>query len=187
MKTAGSKIVTAFVVFFVFYGGGLLQGQNKAENISETESCRHFAQQFYDWYTAQVALSFHHKNSDPLMNALDQKKEAFSGDLERGLRRVRAEEAKSHDAILDFDPILNSQDPAERYAVRSVRKKDGHFFVDVYGVWRTPPADLGKGPQVVTELIFRDGRWVFVNFHYPDSTDSRNENLLSFLNNEAAK
>jgi len=82
---------------------------------------------------------------------------------------------------LDFDPILNTQDPADRYVVRSVMRRGGHYWANVYGVWSRPVSGQEKQPQVVAELNFKNGRWVFVNFHYPNSTNPDNENLLSML------
>jgi|SRR5579863_5118178 len=147
----------------------------------DTESCQRFTQAFYNWYVAKVFQSFHDKNADPLLEGLDYKGHPFSRGLVQGIRKVRAEEVKSHGAILDFDPILNSQDPAEHYLVRNVTEKDGRYLAEIYGVWHTPPSDLRKGPQVVAEIIYRQGRWVFVNFHYPGSPFPESENLVSIL------
>ena len=95
--------------------------------------------------------------------------------------KSEAEAEADGDPVLDFDPILNTQDPAGRYIVRSVIIKNGHCWANVYGVWSRPiPAQSDK-PQVVAEIEFKDGRWLFVNFHYPNSTNADNENLLSLL------
>ena len=70
----------------------------------DRESCRQFTQAFYNWYVAKVFQSFDHKDADPLLDALDYKSHPFSRELTQGMRKVRAEEEKSHEAILDFDP-----------------------------------------------------------------------------------
>jgi hypothetical protein len=147
-------------------------------------SCLHFTQEFYTWYvkTLSVFESDHSKNAkDPELAALNYEGKPFTHELDQGLRKVKAEEKASGDAILDFDPFLNSQDPAEHYEVRKVTEKNGHYWAEVYGVWSTQPSDLGNGPQVVAEMAFENNRWVFVNFHYPNSTDPRNESLLRML------
>lgn len=145
-------------------------------------SCLHFTQDFYSRYVKSVFEKPHSKSAeDPLLAALNYEGHPFSHELEQGLRKVKAEEKSSHEAILDFDPILNSQDPADHYVVRKITEKNGHYWAEVYGIWSRPPSGLGTGPQVVAELVFEKGRWMFVNFHYPDSTDPRNESLLSML------
>ncbi|MGH9735000.1 MAG: hypothetical protein ACRD8A_10485 [Candidatus Acidiferrales bacterium] len=145
-----------------------------------TGSCQRFAQTFYTWYVGQIFESFDKKNMDPLLQALGYKGHPFSRELEQGIRKVRAEEEKSHEAILDFDPILDTQDPAEHYVVRKVTMKSGHYWAEIYGVWPTPHPELGKRPEVVAEMSYQ-GRWIFVNFHYPGDPDPRSENLLSML------
>jgi len=45
----------------------------------------------------------------------------------------------------------------------------------------TDPQSDRHGVQVVPELNFELGRWVFVNFHYPDCSYPQNENLLSLI------
>jgi hypothetical protein len=156
-----------------------LGAQNRTSG--DKESCRRFTQTFYDWYVAKVFESFDHKNVDVLLEALDYQGQPFSRELVQGIRKVRAEEKKSHEAILDFDPILNTQDAAAHYQVRKVTERDGHFLAEIYGVWDTPHPELGKGPQVVAEMTLRQSRWVFINFHYPNSAYPASENLLRML------
>jgi len=81
---------------------------------------------------------------------------------------------------LDFDWILNSQDPVDP-------NDPGYFASDgtVEGsmcrvhVSRQRPD--GKGEKIVPELKFEDGRWFFVNFHYPDVPYPQSENLLGLI------
>jgi hypothetical protein len=145
------------------------------------ESCRQFTQTFYNWYVSKVFESLDHKNVDALLEALDYKGQPFSRELVQGIRSVRTEEKKSHEAILDFDPILNTQDPAEHYLVRELTERNGHFLAEIYGVWNAPHPELGKGPQVVAEMTRMQGRWVFINFHYPNSVYPASENLVRML------
>lgn len=156
-----------------------LAAQSRARQ--DNELCRQFTQTFYNWYVSKVFESFDHKDADALLEALDYKPQPFSRELVQGIRTVRGEEKKSHEAILDFDPILNTQDPAEHYVVRNVTERNGHFFADIYGVWNKPVPDLGKEPQVVAEMTHIQGRWIFINFHYPNSIYPASENLVSML------
>lgn len=178
MSTPTRRIAVASCILFLFAGSA--QAQKQHQDL--TGSSRHFTQEFYSWYVKTVFAKPPSKSAgDPLLAALSYEGHPFSRELDQGVREVKAEEKSSHEAILDFDPILNSQDPAERYVVRKISEKSGHFWADIYGVWSRPPSDLGTGPQVVAEMVFENNRWVFVNFHYPGSPPAASDNLLSML------
>lgn len=147
----------------------------------DRKSCQRFTQAFYNWYVGQVFESFDKRDMDPLLEALDYKGHPFSREIAQGIRKVRAEEETTHEAILDFDPILNTQDPAEHYVVRKVTAKNGHYWAEIQGIWDAPRTGVGKGHQVVAEIAYSHGRWTFVNFHYPGDPDPRSENLVSML------
>ena|SRR5215472_2002843 len=152
------------------------QAQKAPQDLKQ--SCLRFTQTFYNWYLKTLDS----KNAkDPQLAALSYERKPFSHELEQGLRKVKAEEIASGDAILDFDPFLNTQDAAEHYEVRKITEKNGHYCADVYGIWSEPVSGVGNGPQVVAEMVFENNRWIFVNFHYPNGTDPRNESLLSML------
>jgi hypothetical protein len=158
----------------------LLQAQQSAQDSQG--SCLQVAQAFYDWYVAEVFKQF--KAGDgkaPWHAALKYKGNQFSPELTWALLESDAEAKDDGDPVLDFDPILNSQDPAERYVVRTVTRRKGHYWAEVYGIWSRPAPEQEKRPQVIAEMIFRDNRWQFVNFHYPDNTSPDNESLLSIL------
>ena len=69
---------------------------------------------------------------------------------------------------LDFDPFLNSQDPAERYEVGRISHKGDSYFVDIHGVWSDK---RHENPDVMAEVLHKNAHWVFVNFHYPEDRD----------------
>ena len=167
--------ITLLISTLVVAGCSLQARRNLQESI---KSCQQFAQSFYSWY---VTNAYKDPHVEPWHVALNYKGNPFSSELTQALIGSDAEAKAEGDPVLDFDPILNTQDRAERYVVRSVTRKNGHFWANVYGVWSTPPSDQGQGPQVVAELIFRNSRWFFVNFHYPNHTSPDNENLLSIL------
>jgi hypothetical protein len=50
--------------------------------------------------------------------------------------------------------------------------------VEVFGFWN---GKKNAKPDVVPELVFEKGRWIFVNFHYDSSGFPENENLVSVL------
>lgn len=171
--------ITLLLCVFVL---GALSLQAQRNSKASEQSCFRFVQDFYNWYAANVFKDFKAKNRwVPWRAAMKYKGNPFSSELTKALIDSDAEAETDRDPVLDFDPILNSQDPANRYMVRSVTLKDGHYWANIYGVWRRPVPDQGGEPQVVAEISFESGRWLFVNFHYPNSTNPDNENLLSIL------
>ena len=143
-----------------------LQAQTKGSQ-EVSESLRRFVQEFYNWYVPR-ALS---DNAGPAWElALKHKRSVFGSQLAKALREDSAAQAKSPGEIvgLDFDPFLNSQDPAERYEVERITQECASYWADIYGVWSGKKREK---PDVVAELLQKNGRWFFVNFHYPEDRD----------------
>lgn len=143
----------------------------KKESQDAQPSCRDFVQQFYNWYVRQPTWE----------RALKDKRFAASAELLRLLIEDAAAQAKVTGEIvgLDFDPILNSQDPAKRYVVGKITPNGSRYWVEVY---RVEAGVKDKKPSVVPEVMMQAGRWIFVNFHYKnDPKYPENENLLSIL------
>ncbi|MBX9938313.1 MAG: hypothetical protein K2Y32_03640 [Candidatus Obscuribacterales bacterium] len=152
-------------------------GNSKAQSHSLSKAdeslCRQFVVDFYKWYAPKHTLE----------DAVKERGSQFSAKLYKALVKDIDAAGKSPDEIvgLDFDPILNGQDIADRYRVGKCRKKDGKYFVDVYSEWKDPSVPKSKGPDIVTELSMQNGRYVFDNFHYGETKFKENENLLSIL------
>jgi hypothetical protein len=140
------------------------------------ELCRSSVQAFYAWYVPKRLVE-----DKDLHIALEQRGQAFGRELTRSLRGSDIESRILGDPVLDFDPILNTQDPGDRYTVRSVRINHKRCLADVYGVWSRLPPNNGQTPNVVAELAFEKRRWVFVNFHYPGSGNVPSVDLLKIL------
>lgn len=154
-----------------------MAGISRGQTLKRGESCHQFVQNFYDWYAAKARSN--QTTHYPLDLALKDRAPSFSPDLAREVKEVLDIEARDHQAWLDFDPILNTQDPADRYAVGGIIHKGAHCLVKVYALPRTGTDVM---PVVVPELVGRKGGWTFVNFHYPDeASDPRNENLAAML------
>lgn len=147
----------------------------------EKKSCKHFVQEFYNYYIPVAG-----GNGPTPEAALEAKKSHFGEDLYRQLKADFDASAKVKDEIvgLDFDPFVNSQDPAPKYVVGEVTERAGRFKVGVHGV----SSDGKKNPQpdVTPELAHRNGKWVFLNFHYGKTSIPENENLISILKALAA-
>jgi hypothetical protein len=131
---------------------------------------------FYDWYGTKVFAT----PRGWLEPILQDRPTLFTPEFLHALREYHEAPTDAQAAIdnLDFDPFLNAQDNAENYEVGSISRKGNTYWVEVYGVWS---GKKGRKPDVVPELIFKNGRWFFANFHYPNATSSDHENLLSIL------
>ena len=175
------KLSRTFIALILFsFGVGALQAQT-ATTPSQLQDCGHFVQQFYDWYAAKEnALTKSNSRESALEVSLREKRSSFSPELVKGLKEDLAASNKSSGEVvgLDFDPFLNAQDIAERYLVGRVTPKGDHYLVDVFGVWGGKKKST---PDVVPELAFDSGQWIFTNFHYGKTDIPVNENLLSVL------
>ena len=150
----------------------------QAKNSQDDENaCRTFVQGFYGWYVSPPI-----RGGFPLEDALTNKRRAFSPELGRGLKEVLKAEARDREVWLTFDPVVNSQDPGDRYEVRKISFKGANCLAEVYGVWSSPvAARTSVKPNVVAELTIKNGHWCFVNFHYPDNEPPASENLVGML------
>lgn len=171
-----SKVVGWWSLFFFLMGPSSLRAQ--ARNPRDFQkSCRNFVQGFYDWY---VPKALKEGSGHAWDLALKNKGYVFSSEVSRLLKEDSEAQAKVAGEIvgLDFDPFLNSQDLGERYVVGDVTPKDDSYWAEVYAI---RSGNKSEKPVAVPELVFKDGRWLFVNFHYGKSDHPERENLLSIL------
>lgn len=172
---ASAKVIFRSGLFFLLAASSLFAQGTPPQDARK--SCRDFVQAFYDWY---VPVALKHSRVRPADLALAHKGSAFSPELAQALREDSKAQAKVKGELvgLDFDPFLNSQDPGERYVVGNLTPKGDRYWVEIYSL--TSGKKSAK-PDVAPELMFKDGRWIFVNFHYGGSEHSKDENLLSTL------
>jgi hypothetical protein len=139
------------------------------------KSCRTFVQGFYNWYVRKLT------KDSPKGEPLDLKRNSFDPELRR---QLKAYDAVDRDGVgtLDFDPFITGQDfsPAG-YAAGKVVHRNGRYFVDVYCLGGC----FGDGTNkrvlvVIPELMYQDGQWRFMNFHYVFPDGSKGD-LLSLL------
>jgi hypothetical protein len=176
-----NRMRTTFCSLLIFLLLPVLIGTANLNAASPPEDCGQFVQRFYDWYLAREnALTKENSQKSADEVALSEKASVFSSELVRALREDSAASKKSPGEIvgLDFDPFLNAQDVPERYLVGKVQRKSDHWLVEVFGLWN---GKKNSSPDVIPELVLRNGRWIFVNFHYPESKIPINENLLGVL------
>ena len=128
-----------------------------------------FVQKFYDFY---LPKALDENSSGPSSNyVIEKMSDILDPDLLAGLKedaKAAADAPEGDEVGLDFDPFLDSQDPADRYEVKSVSKKGATYLVDVYCVTE---GKLSDKPCVVPELVQDNGKWRFVNFDYPEGGD----------------
>jgi hypothetical protein len=171
-----SKAVFGLAIF-LFVMCSFSSPQTKREDA--LQSCRDFVQRFYEWYVPK-ALDIQGGSSSNL--ALRYKSREFSPELARQLKEDSEAQARNSAEIvgLDFDPFLASQDPSEHFVVTSISQKNGSYLVEVYGT-----SEGQRREHVVPELVRKNGRWIFVNFHYPDVEREygKNGDLLTILKN----
>lgn len=153
-----------------------LEAQAKAKPKRHISS-REFVEWFYQWYVP-VALS---DSATPAWDtALKRKSADFSPELARLLHEDSAAQAKCNELIgLDFDPFLNTQDPADRYEVGNISHEGQDYRAAIFSV---EGGKRSEKPQVTAEFSEHKGHWLFVNFCYPDGT-----NILKILKSPRPK
>lgn len=139
----------------------------QAEGSKEvSKSPREFVQEFYKWYMPKALNS---KISRAWDVALKYKSVAFSHELAQLLREDSAAQAKCEELVgIDFDPFLNTQDPANGYEVSEIKQNDKHYRADIYSV---ESGKRSEKSRVSVDIVENEGHWVFVNFFYSDGGD----------------
>jgi len=172
-RTPSKSIQWCLLSFLVAIAVPLAEG---AVFDKSAESCRGFVQGFYNWY---LPVAHRDYKLPAWVIGLRSKGDDFDAKLVRELEADAAAQSKVTSAIvgIDFDPFLASQDSGPRYVAGKAALR---------GDTCTVPVDLvGPGgsreKSVLAEATFRDGRWLFVNFHYVGPTLSKHEDLLTIL------
>lgn len=138
----------------------------KLLNVSQPQSARAFVSGFYDWYVP-LALQNH---AEPTWRiALRHKQVDFDPSLVRLFQADAAAQDKCEDLVgLDFDPFLNSQDPAERYEVGDIEQQGNTYTAKIYSVIE---GQRSSRTEVSASFRRTNNRFVFVNFYYPNGGD----------------
>jgi hypothetical protein len=174
---ASPKTLAYCTLVFFFAASSLLGQQKSAPDLEK--SCQDFVQGFYDWYVPKTQFDQSHKPAEPpLRQPLKERTRSFSLELRHRLIEDFEAQAKARGELvgLDFDPFLNGQDPSVRFVAETISRKGGSYWVEVYGM-----SSGQRQEHVVPELVFRNGRWVFVNFHYGKGKFGGDSDLLSIL------
>jgi hypothetical protein len=146
---------------------------------AEFAEARQFVQVFYDWYVDRALRGDSSLNSWD--RAVAERRSFFDDCIAAGLSIDSDARAKVDDRIvgLEFDPFLNSQDPADHYEARRVSHAGRHYFVEVVSVGAN--ARSGTKPDVVVELRRTDTHWKFIDFYFPGHDGIPDQDLLGLL------
>jgi hypothetical protein len=137
-----------------------------ARAAKELDGLRSFVYDFYHWYVP-IALK---DNKVPAFEiALKQRPTMLSAELLKALKEdSKAQDNSPGDIVgIDWDPFLNSQDPAKHYEVGRIVQKGEIYRANIHRL------RLGKKitkPSVIAEVGQENGHWVFLDFY---STDGR--------------
>jgi len=149
---------------------------------STGKTCEQFLKDFYAWYLP-IAQAEIERHVQPLDLTVRANPAVLSREIISGIEAVDAEAKKSGDAGLDFDPVLNSQDPGgpgdPPYIVRDVKVEGKICRADVY--YQSTDGKTEK--IVIPELQAQNNRWIFTNFHYPNFPKDPNSNLVTIIKN----
>lgn len=132
-------------------------------------SCRQFTQQFYDWYVPFTRKGL----SGPAWDlVLQRRANSLSPQLYEALKNDSASQAKGELVGLDYDPFLNTQEPAVHYETGAISWVNGKCTVEVWRSSKNETAEKSDKPALVAELEQHNQRWRFTDFIYPtENTD----------------
>jgi hypothetical protein len=170
--------VSAGLFLFVTFSSAIAETPRVEKTLA---SCEAFVQNFYDWY---APIAHDDKRRGRAWDvALKEKIQVFDAKLAKDLAEDSAAQEKSKDDIvgLDWDPFLNSQDPAPKYKVVKIVVLGDKCNVDV----RSQGDNSQKQPEadISPELIFKDKSWKFVNFFDKNAKKSQTNDLVNALKN----
>jgi hypothetical protein len=112
--------------------------------------------------------------------ALKYRSNLFSSALVQALREDdQAQDKAGPDLVsLDGDPFVGADGFAERYIVGKVATRQGRCWADVHAVWE---GKEDEAPDIISELVIKNGNWRFVNFYFPSPSNPKGWDLLSVL------
>jgi hypothetical protein len=142
----------------------------RGETISDSAAVHEFVQTFYDWYQSG-------KDTDPLWRLMTNGSTYLDPSLATILRAdsTLALGSELSPNLIDFDPILFSQDPCPHYEVTQVRRQEEHYLVTVRPVCPSYPGEpQWQTKTPVVDLLPSGGAWRITNIWYPDISPTRN-------------
>ncbi|MGA9528563.1 MAG: hypothetical protein WBS24_10645 [Terriglobales bacterium] len=125
------------------------------------QSPRQFVEGFYNWYVVHVW-----REHEPGDVALKFKSSSFSPELVRLLKADFAAQSRCAEIVgIDFDPYLGGQDLAHHYQVGEITQQGEAYVAAIY---RIESGKRAPKPDVKAKFQQSNGKWVFVDFIYPE-------------------
>jgi hypothetical protein len=146
---------------------------------SSGKSCREFVATFYKWY---LAIALRNNRLPDSAFALKDKPHAFSSELLRQLREESEVQKRAGPDLvgLEHDPFFGGDGAGEGFTVDKITIKDDRCWAEIHNIW---DGKKYERPDVTPELALKEGRWIFVDFYYPNPSDPQKTfSLLSELN-----
>jgi len=139
-----------------------LSGQEK-KPTGVNNSCREFVGKFYSWYLTNASKD-QGRAGDIVLN---RRPYLLSPVIIRALREDdKAQDKAGSDLVsLDADPFAGGDGLAEAYNVGKVTVRDGRCWAEVHAVWMGKEDQM---PDIIPELVIKNGNWLFVNFSFPN-------------------
>ncbi len=166
-RLISSLNIILFIVLFLFFTHiDSLHAQTPKTQDSLLQ-CQKFVQKFYDEYRAKGEKPAKKKTDltprDSLIFGPDS---PLSPELLELLKAdlIAAQNNPGEIVGLDFDPVFNSQDVFDKYLAEKAELKNENCLISIHGI-----SQGKKVPEVavIPEVMFKEGRWIFTNFHYP--------------------
>jgi hypothetical protein len=175
IQTKGWDVIlrqTVSAISAVFLVASLVSSCLQADRVRGAEEVREaqvYVQEFYDWYATQANRA---GASGPAWNAIvTMRPTALDSTFLRLLKTDLTEKAKSppgESVGLDWDPILNTQDPCPSYKADSAYVANAEFRVRVTGV--CGEAAGNRSLDVVVD--HRRGAWVIMTVRAEEGYDA---------------
>ena len=135
-------------------------------------SPRDFLKDFLSWYAPRARSG---STASEWQNTLELIHWDLSGKLAKLLEADADVEPPCKGALPpDFDPLLNSTEPAENYEVGAIEQSGGRYKAKIY---RATGSKRSNSPDVIADFAKQGYRWSFLNFEYP----STKTDLMSML------
>jgi hypothetical protein len=151
-------------------------------DVSEA-SARSFVQGFYDWYLGKVLGASKAKSATDFgfIDAVRQRPGWFSPELKRLLEEdiAAASRCKGDIVGLDWDPFLETQDPAPTYTAGKVEKTAKGFRVSVD--FHNKTFGGARNPAAQADVVFVDGHWLFADFVEEPTDPKERQGLVALL------
>lgn len=163
------RLIAAALLAIVICPATVANAAKTSDEAGCEITCRSFVQSFYKWYLKKPQAD----------RAYKQRASAFSPTLLKQLNEDYAASQKVSGEVvgLDFDPFLDTNaEPHARYVATKVTKKGNDYLVQVDG----SGGNRTDHTRIVPEILYKNGKCQFVNFHYTDSKPP-DDNLLSTL------